>query len=50
MQRSGVTPAALSAGYVIGVFALVLSLAALRRQEREQGSVEPAGSATDVPR
>ena len=44
-ERSGVTPAALGAGYVvffaysalIGVFALALSLAVLRRQEREQG-------------
>ena len=43
-ERSGVTPAALGAGYVvfftysalIGVFALMLSLAVLRRQEREE--------------
>jgi len=56
MQRSGVTPAALGAGYavfftysaVIGVFALMLPPAVVRRQEREEGSVEPAGSVTDV--
>jgi PAT family beta-lactamase induction signal transducer AmpG len=44
IERSGVTPAALGAGYVvffaysalIGVFALVLSIAVLRRQPDEQ--------------
>jgi PAT family beta-lactamase induction signal transducer AmpG len=49
LERSGVTPAALGSGYVvffaysaiIGVFALVLSFAVLRRQ---QGPEEPAES------
>jgi MFS transporter, PAT family, beta-lactamase induction signal transducer AmpG len=58
LERSGVTPAALGTGYVmffaysalIGVFAVMLSLAVERRQERKQPLREPAGSAArEVP-
>jgi PAT family beta-lactamase induction signal transducer AmpG len=53
-ERSGVTPAALGAGYMvfvaysalIGVFALGLWLAVLHRQEREVGGQHTAGAAT----
>ena len=52
MQRSGVTPAALGTGYIvfftysalIGVFALVLSLAVLRRQEGRQRRPQELGA------
>ena len=53
-ERSGVTPAALGAGYavfflysaLIGVFALGLSLAVLHRQEREVKAQHTPGAAT----
>jgi MFS transporter, PAT family, beta-lactamase induction signal transducer AmpG len=51
VERSGVTPAALGSGYVvffaysamIGVFAVLLSLAVQRRQQAEQGVRAAAG-------
>ena len=51
LERSGVTPAALGTGYVvffaysalIGVFAVVLSLAVQRRQQGEQRIQGAAG-------
>ena len=54
LERSGVTPAALGTGYVvffaysalIGVFALVLSLAVQRRQQEKPRLQGPAESAT----
>jgi PAT family beta-lactamase induction signal transducer AmpG len=54
LERSGVTPAALGTGYVvffaysalIGVFALMLSVAVLRRHQPEQRLQGPAESAT----
>jgi len=51
LERSGVSPAALGTGYVVffaysafaGIFAIVLALAVLRRQERPQiPTIEPA--------
>ncbi len=58
LERSGVTPAALGTGYMvffaysalIGVFALVLSLAVQRRQNGHAGVQEPSESATRTPR
>jgi PAT family beta-lactamase induction signal transducer AmpG len=52
VERSGVTPAALGAGYVvffaysalIGLFAVGLSLAVLHRQEREVGAQHAASA------
>jgi PAT family beta-lactamase induction signal transducer AmpG len=46
MERSGVTPAALGSGYIvffvysaiIGLFAILLSLAVMRRQTGESGA------------
>jgi PAT family beta-lactamase induction signal transducer AmpG len=54
VERSGVAPAALGAGYavffaysaLIGVFAIGLSFAVLHREEREVGEPDPAGAAT----
>ena len=54
VERSGVAPAALGAGYavffaysaLIGVFAIGLSFAVLHRQEREVGGPHTAGAAT----
>jgi PAT family beta-lactamase induction signal transducer AmpG len=58
VERSGVTPAALGTGYVvffsysalIGVFAVVLSLAVQRRQPEEQLAEEPADQPAEEPR
>jgi|SRR5688572_19124517 len=54
VERSGVAPAALGAGYavffaysaLIGVFAIGLSFAVLHREEREVGEQHTAGAAT----
>jgi MFS transporter, PAT family, beta-lactamase induction signal transducer AmpG len=58
VERSGVTPAALGTGYVvffsysalIGVFAVVLSLAVQRRQPEEQLAEESADQPAEEPR